>query len=37
MRMLISYWFPVYDDTGEMAAPMATLLFVCTNPEQRRL
>ena len=33
----MSYWLAETDDTGEMAAPMAILLLVCTNPEQRRL
>lgn len=36
-RMVISYWLPEKLETGEMAAPIAILLFVCTKPEQRRL
>ena len=37
MSMVMSYWLDKNDDTGEMAAPMAILLLVCTNPAQRRL
>lgn len=37
IRMVMSYWLPDNVETGEMAAPIAILLFVCTNPEQRRL
>ena len=33
----LSYWLDKNDDTGEMAALMATLQLVCTNPAQRRL
>lgn len=37
IRMVMSYWLPEKVETGEMAAPIAILLFVCTKPEQRRL
>jgi len=37
IRMVMSYWLASGDEMGEMAAPMAILLFVCTKPAQRRL
>ena len=32
-----SKWVDKNDDTVEMAAPMAILLLVCTNPAQSKL
>lgn len=37
IRIVMSYWLPEKAETGEMAAPMAILLFVCTNPAHNRL
>lgn len=37
MSIVTSYWLPSTEETGEMAAPMAILLFVWTNPEHNKL
>lgn len=37
MRMVMSNWLPENVETGEIAAPIAILLFVCTNPAHSRL
>lgn len=37
MRIVMSYWFVPNDEIGEIAAPIAILLFVCMNPAHSRL